>query len=52
MVYQLDKNSGSAASNLGLKKCKWVYITFLDIDDLLDADYILEQKRVLDDKVE
>lgn len=49
-VFQTEKNGGSAkARNLGLKYATGKYITFLDADDLLDANYLEEQVKFIKD---
>ena len=41
IILQTPKNSGTAiARNIGLKHASGKYITFLDSDDLLDANYL------------
>ena len=48
-VYKMDSNSGSAACrNLALSHASSDYITFLDIDDLIDPNYIEEQIKILE----
>jgi len=47
-IYKMDNNSGSAACrNLALSHASGDYITFLDIDDLIDSNYIEEQIKIL-----
>ena len=48
-VYKMSQNSGSAACrNLALSHVNGDYITFLDIDDLIDPNYIEEQIKILE----
>lgn len=48
IVLQTPMNSGSAAArNIGLKHSTGRYITFLDSDDLLEANYLEEQTKFI-----
>lgn len=50
-VYRLEKNSGSAAArNYALRQVAGLYVSFLDIDDLIDATYLAVQAKFLAEK--
>lgn len=48
-LIQKPNGGVSSARNRGIEEAKYRYIVFLDADDIWEPDYLLEQKRLIED---
>lgn len=48
-LIQKPNGGVSSARNRGIEEAKYSYIAFLDADDIWEADYLMEQKRLIED---
>lgn len=48
-LIQKPNGGVSSARNKGIEEAMYSYIAFLDADDIWEADYLMEQKRLIED---